>query len=273
MCLIHFKVLDAAKEQNNQHRDILENELHKCGIRLNEQPPDIDFRIKETGGIKFNSTVKLTKLGPDPEREVIGILSEYKIHNCHILIREDVTEDQLIDVIFDCKGRVKYLRCLYVYNKIDAITMEEVDELARKPHSLVISVRLELNLDYLLEKMWEYMGLTRIYTKRKGGPPDLEEPVVLSAHREGVTVEAACKSISRDLLDNFNYAFVWGTSAKHIPQRVGQDHVLEDEDVLQIYGKTVSQQKHSKDYNKKVQAYYDAWKRKKRVALGKDKKK
>ena len=30
------------------------------------------------------------------------------------------------------------------------------------------------------------------------------------------------------------YALVWGTSAKHQPMRVGKDHVLADEDVVQI---------------------------------------
>ena len=30
------------------------------------------------------------------------------------------------------------------------------------------------------------------------------------------------------------YALVWGTSAKHQPMRVGKDHVLHDEDVVQI---------------------------------------
>ena len=30
------------------------------------------------------------------------------------------------------------------------------------------------------------------------------------------------------------YALVWGTSAKHYPQRCGLVHVLEDEDVVQL---------------------------------------
>jgi ribosome-interacting GTPase 1 len=30
------------------------------------------------------------------------------------------------------------------------------------------------------------------------------------------------------------HALVWGTSAKHHPQIVGKDHVLDDEDVVQI---------------------------------------
>ena len=32
-------------------------------------------------------------------------------------------------------------------------------------------------------------------------------------------------------------AVVWGTSVKHNPQRVGKDHVLNDEDVVQIVKK------------------------------------
>ena len=38
-------VLDGAREQNNQHRNILENELETMGIRLNKRPPDIYYRV------------------------------------------------------------------------------------------------------------------------------------------------------------------------------------------------------------------------------------
>jgi ribosome-interacting GTPase 1 len=30
------------------------------------------------------------------------------------------------------------------------------------------------------------------------------------------------------------YALVWGTSAKHRPQRVGKEHVLQDEDIVSL---------------------------------------
>lgn len=73
----------------------------------------------------------------------------------------------------------------------------QVDELARKPDSIVISIYMNLNLDYLLQKMWEYMGLIRIYTKRRAQPPDLTAPIVLSSERHGLTVEAAAGSISK----------------------------------------------------------------------------
>ena len=78
-------------------------------------------------------------------------------------------------------------------------------------------MRLKLNLDYLLARMWDAMGLIRVYTKRRGCPPDVDEPVVLSSQRHGVTVEAATARISKELLVVFNYAEVWGTSTKHSP--------------------------------------------------------
>jgi uncharacterized protein len=48
-----------------------------------------------------------------------------------------------------------------VYNKVDMISLEDMDALARLPNSIVASVYMKLNLDKLLEQMWEYMGLIR----------------------------------------------------------------------------------------------------------------
>ena len=61
-------VLDAQKEGLQRHRDILEAELESVGIRLNKLPPDITVTKKTGGGIKFNATCKLTKLGDEPQK-------------------------------------------------------------------------------------------------------------------------------------------------------------------------------------------------------------
>lgn len=52
-------VLDGGKEQVNNHRAILERELETVGLRLNKKPPNIYFKKKKDGGVKFNSTVRL----------------------------------------------------------------------------------------------------------------------------------------------------------------------------------------------------------------------
>jgi ribosome-interacting GTPase 1 len=244
-------VLDAARESNNQHRDILSRELEIMGIRLNRNPPGIYFKKKASGGVKFNATCALTMLGDDPKDTVTRILSGYRIHNAEVLFREDCGVDDMIDVI---EGNRKYVRCLYVYNKIDTLSIEEVDAMARLPDSVVISIYMDLNIDYLLQKMWQYLGLIRIYTKRRGQPPDLGDPIVLTDQRHGLSIESVCKSVSKEFLPIFNYAFVWGRSSKFNPQRVGLSHRLLDEDVVQIVLKTLTQQKHSKDYAARVAA-------------------
>lgn len=44
-----------------------------------------------------------------------------------------------------------------MYNKVDVCSMEEVDEIARRPHSIPISCYQKLNLDGLLERIWDMM--------------------------------------------------------------------------------------------------------------------
>jgi len=221
-------MLDALKGEVQKR--LLEAELESVGIRLNQLPPQIYFKPKKTGGISFTHTVPLTQCS---EKLVQMILHEYKIFNCDVVFREDCTIDDLIDVI---QGNRVYLPCLYVYNKIDQISIEEVDRLAHLPNSIVVSCNMKLNLDYLIERIWECLGLIRIYTKKPQQPPDLqpEQAIIL---RRGATVLHACHGIHRTLVGQFRYAIVWGTSPKFTPQRVGLHHSLADEDVIQVVKK------------------------------------
>ena len=52
------------------------------------------------------------------------VLKEYRITSAEIILREDITMDQFIDVI---EGNRKYMPVLYVFNKIDCLTIEELD--------------------------------------------------------------------------------------------------------------------------------------------------
>jgi hypothetical protein len=61
--------------------------------------------------------------------------------NFQILFREDATVDDFIDVI---EGNRKYMKCVYVYNKIDVVGIDDVDRLSRQPNSVVISCNLKV---------------------------------------------------------------------------------------------------------------------------------
>ena len=190
-------MLDATKSEIQ--RKLLEAELEAVGIRLNRQKPRIYFKPKKTGGVTFNSMVTLTKMD---ERTAMHILHEYsklfkthfsviffysslflEIFNCDVLIREDVTVDDFIDVIV---GNRKYMPCLYCFNKIDQITIEEVDRIAHQPNTIVISCNMNYNLDLLIDSIWEHLNLILIYTKKRGEKPNFEEGLIM---RSNCTVE------------------------------------------------------------------------------------
>jgi len=223
LCLM---ILDATKK--DIHKDLLERELESVGIRLNQRKPDIYFKEKKGGGISFNATCNLTKMD---DKMVRMILHEYKIHNADVLFRDDYSQDEFIDVI---SGNRIYMPCLYVYNKIDQISLEEVDRLAHLPHSVVISCEMKLNMDYLLDSVWEHLNLIRVYTKKPGMPPDFDDSIIL---RNGVSVKHVCHAIHRTLAQDCKYALVWGRSTKFDPQRVGLTHIMADEDVIQVVKK------------------------------------
>lgn len=219
-------MLDATKGEIQ--KELLTKELESVGIRLNKEKPNIYFKPKKGGGISFNATCTLTKCN---EKMVQMILHEWKIFNAEVLFRDDCTSDEFVDVIL---GSRVYMPCLYVYNKIDQISIEEVDRLARQPHSVVVSCNMNLNLDYLLVKTWEYLALVRVYTKKRGERPDFEGGLIL---RRGCTLEHVCHKIHRTMVSTFKYGLVWGRSVKYSPQRVGIHHRMCHDDVVQIIKK------------------------------------
>ncbi|GFT79491.1 GTP-binding protein 128up [Trichonephila clavipes] len=226
-CSLIFIVLDVLKPL--VHKRLLERELEGFGIRLNKEPPGIVLRKKDKGGINLQIMAPQSELDLDL---VKTILSEYRMHNADIVLKSDSTSDELIDVV---EGNRIYIPCIYVLNKIDQISIEELDIIYQIPHTVPISAHHKWNFDDLLEKAWEYLQLIRIYTKPKGQLPDYESPVILHQYRN--TVEDFCNKLHKTIMKEFKYALVWGSSVKHNPQKVGKDHVLNDEDVVQVVKK------------------------------------
>nr|CAD2205206.1 unnamed protein product [Meloidogyne enterolobii] len=226
-CSLILMVLDVTKPL--RHKELLEYELEGFGIRLNKTPPNITFKRKDKGGLNLNCVVPQSELDLDT---VKAILAEYRIHNADITLKYDATTEDLIDVI---EGNRVYIPCIYVLNKIDQITIEELDILYNIPHCVPISAHHKWNFDDLMEKIWIYLNLIRIYTKPKGQLPDYETPIVLNADKR--IMEDLCMKIHKSLAKDFKHALVWGRSVRHTPQSVGKNHLLEDEDVVQVIKK------------------------------------
>jgi len=212
------------------HEDVLINELGNIGIRLNQLPPNITIEKAPMGGIAVAQQVRLTKI---TEKHLKDILHLYGIVSARVVIRENITSEQLADHV---AGNISYSKAITVLNKIDLVDKAFLKELKTKIKSEVIEVSAnsDINIELLKEKIYEKLKFIRIYMRPKGGETDFKEPLIA---REGDTVEDICNKIHRRLRREFRYSLVWGKSVKFGGQRVGLSHILLDEDVLTIIKK------------------------------------
>jgi hypothetical protein len=211
-------------------RDILERELRSTGIRVDESPPNVVIEKSDAGGISVTSQGKLTKIS---EALVKDILRVYDINAARVVIRQDIDDQQLVDVL--ARNRV-YTPSLTVMNKIDLVNTGFTTELSRKlPYKFVpVSAEADVNIQALREEIYRKLDFVRIYMRRRTGETDFEEPMVV---RGGATIADVCDKVHRGMKDDFRYAQVWGRSVKFGGQRVGMTHRLEDQDVLTIVTK------------------------------------
>jgi small GTP-binding protein len=219
-------MIDAQCEDNIE---IMNQELYKAGMRLNQEKPDIVIKKIGKGGISVSSTVKLTHID---EPLIKAISSEYLI-NADIIVRDNITEDQLIDVFAD--NRI-YVPVIVVINKIDLVTEKElqrkISNIKQRGWKIVsISAISGIGLSKLKEMIFSELNFIRVYMKPVGKQADFNEPLIL---RKNSTIEQVCAKLHRDFKRKFRYATVSGPSAKHDIQKVGLEHVLEDGDVLTI---------------------------------------
>ena len=212
------------------HENVLVNELGNIGIRLNQLPPNITIEKAAMGGIAVAQQVKLKKIS---EKHLKDILHLYGIVSARVVIREDITSEQLADFI---AGNISYSKAITIVNKVDLVDKKFLKELKKKIKSEVIEVSAEsdINIELLKEKIYEKLKFIRIYMRPKGGETDFKEPLIA---REGDTVEDICNKLHRRMKRAFRFGLVWGKSVKFGGQRVGLTHILLDEDVLTIIKK------------------------------------
>lgn len=209
--------------------EIMNQELFKAGIKLNQKKPDVIFKKTGKGGINVTSTVKQTFMD---ESLIKAITSEYFI-NADIVVRDNITEDQLIDVF---TGNRIYVPAIVVINKIDLVSEKELQKKInnikqRGWKTVAISAINGIGINKLKEMIFSELDFIRVYMKPVGKQADFNEPLIL---KKDSTIEQACVKLHKDFKRKFRYASVSGPSAKHTVQKVGLDHVLQDGDILTI---------------------------------------
>lgn len=210
-------------DPEEMREDEIKQEIYNVGIRMNMSPPDLKVEKKGRGGVKVSSTVDM---GIE-EDTVRAMMKDNGYVNANVTIREQMDLDRFIDGLMDNR---KYIPGLTTVNKSDLIDTEKKNEYEDR-YDLLFSAEQEKNLDELKDLIFEGLSLNRIYMKEKGEEADRDEPLIL---REGNTVEDALEKLPGDMKERFKKAKVSGPSSKFPNQKVGMEHKLMDEDVLEL---------------------------------------
>jgi uncharacterized protein len=204
------------------------NELEGSGVRVNGRPPKVVLTRGDRGGLTVSSTVKLTQLAGGL---AVQICREFGVHNGGLVLREDATPDQLIDVL---AGNRVYPRAILAVNKAELLSPEERARISAQVRPFVplfISARSGGGIPEITTAIGETLQFIRIYVKPPGREPDRSEPVIL---RRGHRIGDLLQRLPEELDRAFKAAMVWGPSARFPGQTVGRDHVLADEDVVTV---------------------------------------
>jgi hypothetical protein len=94
-----------------------------------------------------------------------------------------------------------------------------------------ISARSGVGLEEMKRKVFQVLGIIRVYTKTPGQKPDMNDPIILL---KGSTLAEAAEAIHKDFRARLKFARLWG-SGKHDGTMVKRDHILQDGDIIELH--------------------------------------
>ncbi|MEM0279307.1 MAG: TGS domain-containing protein [Metallosphaera sp.] len=160
--------------------------------------------------------VQLGRLVGTTEDEIKNYMREFGIKSAVIKIMGEVTLDDVEKSLFE------------------AITFKPVVIASVKPFTVQGIPVVPINdVGRLKMELFNSLDVIRVYTKEPMEEPTTD-PLFM---KRGSTVYDVAQKLHSQLSENFKYARVWGRSARFPGQRVGEDHVLEDKDIVEIHVK------------------------------------
>ncbi len=205
-------VLDLTKDIEQQ-KAIIEAEFEKAQVKLNKEEPPVIITRSASGGIRISGKENFQ----GKQEDLMSLLRENNIHNADISFYDKTTTEELAEVLNE---RVVYKIAVYINNKYDLSKQQEG-----------ISAETGEGLDRLKSLIWKNLGLIKVFTKTPGKKKDWP-PIALDS---GSSIRDIAVFVHKDFVKKFKFARVWGQSAKFAGQRLGLEHELKDDDVVELH--------------------------------------
>ncbi len=212
---------------------MMRSELDRAGVIIEKSEGEVEISRRALGaGVQVVGGGILANCTADDVRR---LLDSYGISSALVRIRGKVTIDDIEDSLFSSSV---YKPAIVVANKADVTGAE--DKLLHLKEALndeqipilAVSCRTRQRLEELGDRIFQMLGIVRIYAKEPSAKEPSGKPIVV---RDGTTVLEAAGNLHSRLSRKFRYAKIWGRSAKYPGQKVGSDHRLRDGDIVEIH--------------------------------------
>jgi ribosome-interacting GTPase 1 len=136
----------------------------------------------------------------------------------------------------DLKKPPFFKKILFLINKVDEKADEQDYEVFLELAEmslpcLGVSVAKGRNVTAFIEKVYQMLGIIRVYTRAPGKDPDLTSPFVLP---KASRLEDLAEKVHKDFKEKLKYARVWGRGV-YDGQMVQKDYVLQEGDVAELH--------------------------------------
>jgi ribosome-interacting GTPase 1 len=188
-------------------------------------------REKGSGEIRI-ATSGQTLCSPAQIRE---LMRSYGIRNALVRIYGEASLKDVEDAIFE--NVMLYKPTMVLANKIDLVDttrarLEFITDHATTTRCVFTSCLTGKGLSNIGENLFSTLGIIRVYTKEPSESRPSKTPFVV---RVGTTLGELARQIHTDLADRYRYSRIWGPTSKFAGERVGPDHVLADQDIVEIH--------------------------------------
>jgi len=225
-------VLDLAAEPVKQFRYVIAA-LEEIRISIHRPSTRVEV-VREKGSGEIRIATSGTRTPYDPEK-VRSLLHSYGIKNALVRIYGDISLDDVEDAILE--NVTLFKPSLIIGNKLDLSAARESavqlqKEITDSVPTVFTSCLIGTGLEDIGRKVFDCLGIIRVYTKEPGQSRPSEHPFVV---RAGTTIGELARAIHSDLANRYRYSRIWGPTSKFAGERVGPEHVLGDRDVVEIH--------------------------------------
>lgn len=220
---------------SDPHRqlELITKTLEEADISIQKPLSRVEIILtKGSGEIRIATTSTQSSVSHEQIRE---LLHNYGVGNALVRIYGSASIDDVEDAVLE--NVTLYKPTLLVANKIDLYSAREVSSrlIGDVPASLPTAITSCLTghgLTVIGSKLFESLGIIRVYTKEPNDSKPSDHPFVVHA---GTTVRELAGSIHTNLAERYRYSRIWGSTSKFAGERVGPEHVLGDQDIVEIH--------------------------------------